>query len=135
LNGWLIAGWFLLLFVLVTIWFNWRWNKMQRRVASQRPSLDRQAYADELANAGVSEKLAFVLHDALQPMCAAGVMPHPDDGLMGFYFDDPEDMEDLVEDLFVRLNLPMLTRYEPEITPHLESARNLAIYLQKKLVG
>lgn len=135
MNGWLIAGWFLLLFVLLTIWHNWRWAKIQRRVASQRLNLESAEYATELARSGVSERVATTLYDALKPSCVKGVLPHPDDGLCGFYFDDPEDMEDLVEEMFEKLELPAPTRYEPEITPHLESARDLAGYLQGKLDG
>ena len=133
MSGWLIAGWFLLLFVLLTAWLNWRWAKIQRRVASQRSNFERAAFISELAKSGVSENVAKTLYDALLPTCVKGVLPHPDDGLCGFYFDDPEDMEDLIEDMFEKLELPMPTRYEPEITPHLESARDLAVYLQEKL--
>ena len=61
------------------------------------------------------------------------VKPHPDDGLTGFYFDDPEDMEDFVEEMFVMLGLPTPSRYEPEITPHLQCARELAVYLQSTI--
>ena len=135
MNGWLIAGWFLILFVLLTIWHNWRWAKTQRRVASQRLNLERAAYTSELAKSGVSEKVSTSLYDALLPTCVKGVLPHPDDGLCGFYFEDPEDMEDLLKDMFDKLELPLPTRYEPEITPHLESARYLAVYLQGKLDG
>jgi hypothetical protein len=131
--GWLIAGWFLLLFIAVTIWHNFGWSRMQRRVAQQRPSLDRQAYVDVFAISDVSPNVAGAIYDALQPCCVKGVAPHPDDGLVGFYFDDPEDMEDLVEEMFVKLGLPMPTRYEPEITPHLESARKLGVCLQSKI--
>jgi hypothetical protein len=135
LSGWLIAGWFLLLFVVVTIWFNWRWAKMQRRVARQRPNLDLPAYAKELAVSGVGAPVAAALYNVLQNDCVKGVLPHPDDGMCGFYFDDPEDMEDLVEAMFIKLGLPVPERYDPEITPHMESVRALAIYLQQKLDG
>ena len=135
MNGWLVASWFLAVVVATTIWSNWDWGRIQRRVAGQRPSLDRQSYAVELHSSGVWEPVAFALYDALQPICVKNVMPHPDDGLMGFYFDDPEDMEDLVEEMFERLGLPMPKRYDSEATPYLESARDLAIYLQKKMSG
>ena len=102
-------------------------------MASQRSNFERAAFISELAKSGVSENVAKTLYDALLPTCVKGVLPHPDDGLCGFYFDDPEDMEDLIEDMFEKLELPMPTRYEPEITPHLESARDLAVYLQEKL--
>jgi hypothetical protein len=131
--GWLIAGWFLILFVALSIWYNLGWSRMQRRVAQKRPSLGRQAYVTELALSDVSPDVAGTIYDALQPSCVKGVAPHPDDGLCGFYFDDPEDMEDLIEEMFEKLGLPMPTRYEPEITPHLQSARELGVYLQSKI--
>jgi hypothetical protein len=131
--GWLIAGWFLLLFIAVTIWHNFGWSRMQRRLAQRRPSLGRHAYVDEFAKSDVSPDVAGAIYHALQPCCVKGVAPHPDDGLVGFYFDDPEDMEDLVEEVFVMLSLPIPTRYEPEITPYLQSARELGGYLQTKL--
>lgn len=131
--GWLIAGWFLILFIALTIWHNVGWSRMQRRVARERPNLDQDSYAEEFARSDVSPDVARAIYDALQSNCVEGVAPHPDDGLCGFYFDDPEDMEDLIEEMFEKLGLPMPTRYEPEITPHLESARDLGIYLQSKV--
>jgi hypothetical protein len=133
LSGWFVTGWFVVLFIVITIWFNIAWSRMQRRVARQRPSLDRQAYGEEFARSGVSSKVADAIHDSLAVLCVKGVSPHPDDGLTGFYFDDPEDMEDLVEEMFEKLGLPMPTRYAPEITPHLNSVRELGVYLQSKL--
>lgn len=131
--GWLIAGWLLLLFIAVAIWDYVGWSRMQRRVALARSSLDRDTYIEVLAISGVSHAVAGALYDALQPSCVKDVKPHPDDGLTGFYFDDPEDMEDFVEEMFVKLGLPTPSRYEPEITPHLQSARELAVYLQSAI--
>ncbi len=133
MSWWLISGWFLLLFTIVTFWLNHRWTKLQRQVAGLRPNLDRRAYIEELASSEISEEIAGSLYDALLPSCVKGVAPHPDDGLMGFYFDDPEDMEDLIEEMFRNLGLPMPTRYAPETTPHLQNVRELAAYLQSKL--
>jgi hypothetical protein len=42
-------------------------------------------------------------------------------------------IEDLIEVLFDTLHLPTANRYAPEITPHLDSARDLGIYLQSKV--
>ncbi len=108
---------------------------MQRRVARQRPSLDHEAFARDLAGSGVLPAVAAALYEAVIGLCVKGVAPHPDDGLMGFYFEDPEDMEDLIEEMFDKLKLPKPTRYEPEITPELESLRSLAVYLQAKLTN
>lgn len=135
MSGWLIAAWLLLAFVSFTIWFTISWSRLQRRVASQRPNLDRDSYILNLAGSSVSPDVAGRLYDALQGYSVKGVAPHPDDGLYGFYFDDPEEMEDLVEEMFERLELPKPKRYDPEITPHMESARALAVYLQQKQDG
>jgi hypothetical protein len=133
LSGWLIAGWLFALFIAVTVWHNFTWGRLQRRTARQRPSLDRHAYAMEMDKSGVSEAVSQTLYDCIKPLCVKGVQPHPDDGLFGFYFDDGEDLEDLIEELFEKLELPIPAQYEPEISPHLASVRDLAIYLQSKI--
>lgn len=133
MNGWLIAACFLILFVIWTASYDIKWSRMQRRIAEQRPSLELQPYAVELSSSGVSEKLANALYEWLKPHCVDGILPNPDDSLYGFYFDDPDDMEDLVEAMFNKMGLPTPTVYEPEITPHMESVRELAIYLQGKV--
>ncbi len=133
MSGWLLAGWLFALFIVVTVWGNITWVRMQRRIARQRPGLGRQDYVTEMAKSGVGETVAGLLYASLKPLCVKGVAPHPDDGLLGFYFDDNDDLEDLLEELHKKLNLPMPTRYEPEITSHLNSARDLAVYLQSRL--
>jgi hypothetical protein len=121
--------------VAATIWHNYFWARLQRRVARQRPSFDRDAFAEELARSGVSSAVAAPLYDAVAELCVKGVAPHPDDSLTGFYFDDPEDMEDLIAEMFDRLELPTPSRYAPEASPHLESLRSLSVYLQSKLAN
>jgi hypothetical protein len=133
LSGWLIAAWFLVLFIVVTVWHNLAWSRLQRRAEQQRLGLDRQAYATEMGKTDISEELANAIYDCALPLCVKGVMPHPDDGLIGFYFGDGEGLEDLIETLFDTLHLPTANRYAPEITPHLDSARDLGIYLQSKV--
>ena len=106
---------------------------MQMRVAKQRPSLTETEYVAEFAKSGVGACVAVGLHAEFSTLCSKGILPHPDDGLFGFYFDEGECLEDMLETLFDRLSLPQPTRYSPEITPYLESARDLAVYLQQKL--
>ncbi len=86
-----------------------------------------------MGKSGVCEAVARTLYDCLKPLCAKGVQPHSDDGLIGFYFDDGEDLEDLLEELFEKLEILLPDRYDPEITPHLNSGRDLAVYLQSKI--
>jgi hypothetical protein len=123
----------LLIFIGYVVWWNWRWKKMQRRIASQRTGLDRDDYIAELALSGVSERIADALYQSVQPYCVNGVQLHPDDGLMGFYFDDLEDVEELIEELYEKTGLSIPARYDPHVTTALESARMLAVHLQSKL--
>jgi hypothetical protein len=133
LSFWLIAAWLIALLITVTVWHNVGRSRMQRRIAKQRPGLDRNAYATDMGKSGVCEAVSKTLYDCVKPLCVKGVQPHPDDSLIGFYFDDGEDLEDLLEELFEKLELPLPDRYEPEVTPHLNSARDLGIYLQSKI--
>jgi hypothetical protein len=60
------------------------------------------------------------------------VLPHPDDGLIGFYFDDQEDLEDMLEELYLKLSLVIPEQHDPLIAPALESVRHLGVFLQIK---
>ncbi len=106
---------------------------MQRRIARQRPSLNQDSYVAEFARSKVSEAVSRSIYEYLEANCTKGVAPHPDDGLCGFYFDDPEDMEDFIEEIFNKLGLPNIGRYEPETSAHLNSARDFGIYMQSKI--
>jgi hypothetical protein len=133
LSAWLIAGWIIVLFIVVTIWFNISWARMQRRVAKQRPGLKEAEYIQEFAASGVNEEIALALYTSLLPHCVKRVLPHPDDGLIGFYFDDPEDLEDMLEELYLKLSLIIPEQYDQLIAPALESVRHLGVFLQTKL--
>jgi hypothetical protein len=106
LIGWLVAGWFTALFIAITVWHNTSWARSQRRTAQQRPGLDRDAYAAEMDKSGASKAVSQTLYDCIKRLCVKGVQPHPDDGLFGFYFDEGEDLEDLIEELFENWNSP-----------------------------
>ena len=106
---------------------------MQRRVARQRSGFDEPAYINALSVSSVRPDVASALYRRLLSLCTKGVLPHPDDGLLNFYFDEPEDLEDLLEDLYTDIGLPLPARYDPEITPHLKSVRDLAMLLDAKL--
>jgi hypothetical protein len=133
LNGWLVAAWFAALFGAYTIWLKIIWARLQRRTASQRPNLDQNAYVNECRKSGIGAGIAAVLYTCLKPHCVNGVSPHPDDGLLGFYFDDGEDLEDLLEEMFEKLRLLPMERYAPELTGSLESARFLGLFLQARM--
>jgi hypothetical protein len=133
LSAWLIVGWLLIVTICATIWLNISWSRLQRRVAQQRPNLELEKYIAEFAKSNVSTNLATSIYSLLKLQCVKGNLPHPDDGLCGFYFDDPEDMEDFLEDIFRNLGLQKFARYDPEITPHLDSVRALGVYLQAKV--
>jgi hypothetical protein len=133
LSGWLIAAWLLALFACYTLWWNIAWARRQRSTATQRPNLDQKAYIDECRKSGIGAGIAAALYRCLLPLCVKGVLPNPDDGLLGFYFDDGEDLEDLLEKIFEKLGLLPMERYAPQITGSLESARFLGIFLQARM--
>jgi hypothetical protein len=129
----LIGGW---IAFLIGAWFWWEARtkrKVQIRIARQRAGLDRAAYIADLYNSGVGSHIAGTLYDEILPYCVEDVLPHPDDGFVGFYMTDGDGLLDLLSGVFPILGLQLPPVSDTEIGPNLESARHLAIYLQGKL--
>lgn len=133
--GWLIAGWLALLFIGVSVWHNISWARLQRRVALQRTGLTLAEYVEDFGQSRVRPEIANALHASLSLSIAAGILPHPDDGLLGFYFDDAECVGDLVEEMFEKLGLELPKPSNPENIEWIDSARDLGIYLERKLAN
>jgi hypothetical protein len=135
MNGWLIAAWLLLIFIGVTVWHNISWARMQRRAALQRNGLTSTEYEEEFRQSRVRPEIASALYASLSLSIAKGILPHPDDGLLGFYFDDPECVGDLVEEMFEKLGLELPNPQNPENIEWINSARDLGVYLEQKLAN
>lgn len=108
-------------------------RKSQARVALQRTGLNCAAYIDEMAGSGISPRVATALYEQLLPYCSKGVLPHPDDGLFGFYLSYADDLEDLLPGVFGALDLPLPPVTDSDFATQLESVRHLAAYLQSQL--
>ena len=116
-------------------WIYWErrvQRNVQTRVARQRPSLDREAYRTELALSGVGATVSYALYDELSGWCVKGVQPHPDDGFIGFYMIDADQLEDFLELIFPKLGLSLPPTSDLGFGPKIESVRDLAIYLQSQ---
>ena len=108
---------------------------MQRRVALQRNGLTSTQYEEEFRKSLVRPEIASALYASLSMSIAKGILPHLDDGLLGFYFDDPECVGDLVEEMFEKLGLELPNPQNPENIEWIDSARDLGVYLEQKLAN
>ena len=125
-----IAAWIGLSVLGWSYWERKVQRNVQTRVARQRPNLDRNTYRAEMARSGVDITVSDTLYDELSEWCVNGVRPHPDDGFIGFYMNDADQLEDFLELVFHKLGLLLPPPSDPQFGPQMESVRDLAIHLQ-----
>ncbi len=132
MNGYAVFGACLFLFAAVTLAFNWRLSVTQKRIAEKRPSVSEQEFVEALVLEGLLEPCAAKLHELAKDYYFRALAPHPDDFLDGFLKIDPEDVEDIVEELWQLTGAPRPTPESPLNIPGRLSWRSLARFVAQQ---
>jgi len=107
------------------------WRRMRLALAQRRHWTEAD-FVQSLTDRGCAAPVAAIVLRIVQPYYNAGVVPQPQDSFARFLAIDREEIEDLVEQAFALLDLPMPTIAEPEQVPVLATVGDLASYLNAR---
>lgn len=112
----------------------WRSRRNNRRLATARPGMTREAFVAALASDGVDRDVAGETFEWIADYYVKGTTPAVDDLMKDDITICAEDIEFFVADLFDRNGLPKPSCRNPEILPdHREvTPRSLALYLTRR---
>lgn len=110
----------------------WRLLRRQRALSVMRPQLSAEAFVAEMAERGIDADVARAIRDLLRPWCTGGIDPHPEDALESFYGIEGEELEDLVEGLWTRFDLPEPSTRQPEHVPELARVADLGLWFDRR---
>lgn len=116
--------------VVALAWFNWRMWRQFRAAKAYRAGWSEADFDAMVADNGVSPVVAALTRELVAPYYGQGVVPHPDDDFARFLMIDDEEVADLVEAAWGRLELVMPTTADPVELPPMHDVRDLAVYLQ-----
>ena len=130
MNGWLLLGLSLLLFVGWTVKLNLELDRAQRAVAAQRDPVSAESFFAALQQTGLSQSAVEVLMRGIAIYYCAPLTPHPDDRPDDAFLKiDLEDVEFLIADAWIAQGLPRISSRNPVTIPEGLSWRGLAAWL------
>lgn len=107
------------------------WRRMKVALA-QRQNWTEADFLASLEELGCAPPVSEFVLQIVRPYYNAGVIPQAHDTFAGFLAIDVEEIEDMVEQAFARLDLPMPTAACPEQVPLLATVGDLALYLNAR---
>jgi hypothetical protein len=129
LIGWGILVAALLGFIALTILWNIRFRREQRMLAVSRSALTEATFQTLLTARGVPVEVVAAVRDTLAGYYLDGITPHPDDSFDAVLHVDQEEIQDMVEQVWKALALPVPTKADPEQIPNLMTVGDLALYV------
>ncbi|MEH3038784.1 MAG: hypothetical protein PGN21_01750 [Sphingomonas paucimobilis] len=116
--------------VVALAWFNWRMWRQFRAAKAYRAGWSEADFDAMVADNCVSPAIAALTRELVAPCYGQGVVPHPDDDFARFLMIDDEEIADLVEAAWKRLDLAMPPPADPIELPPMKDVRDLAMYLE-----
>ncbi len=132
MNGWVMVGAIVALFVLVTIGLNARLWCRHKALVAIRPAWDGEAFLAVMKNEGVDCEISTVVFAEFRPFYMAGMLPHPDDDIKHMLRIDPDDLVDIVEAIVESLGQPMPESASPEYSPVFQTVGDVARWVNKR---
>ena len=111
-------------------WFNWRMWRQFRAARAYRTGWRAADFDAMVADNGVSPTVAALTRELVAPYYGAGVVPHPDDDFARFLMIDEEEVAELVEAGWERLDVAMPTPADPVELPPMKDVRDLSVFLE-----
>jgi hypothetical protein len=115
--------------VIALAWFNWRmWRGLKAAQATRAAWTDADFCAMLVAD-GVAPAVAQAVRSVASRFYGEGISPHPDDDFARFLGVEPEEIEEMVAEVWPKLGLAEPTAADPQHIPQLRDLRELARYL------
>jgi len=129
-SGWATAGLLVCLLLVATIGFNLSQWMRHRSLAAARGDWTADDFDRAMAGQGIGSDTIAAVRDELASYYMAGLAPRPEDDLVTLLWIDPDELCDIVERLFDRLDLPLPD--PPRTLPAIRTVADLASYIDRQ---